>query len=190
MTTNYEAPHCATSSILLLLYPSLVQIFSLGPCSQTPSDYALPLMWETKFHNHTKQLAELFFLYILTFTFLTAGGKTNDSEPDGSKHSPKLFCSWYFRACNFDLLLLFPSIWTSPHLQMIYSLSLCSTSVLPSDTVALTYTQFLWYVRKFYSFLLLTFCHFRNCWRKRKETTLSSKRNTFTKGKWKAWNFW
>jgi hypothetical protein len=43
MGTKYEAPHCATSSILLLLHPSLVQIFSLEPCSQTPSVCALPL---------------------------------------------------------------------------------------------------------------------------------------------------
>jgi hypothetical protein len=40
MSIKHEAPHCATSSILLLLLPSLVQIFSLGPCSQTPSVYA------------------------------------------------------------------------------------------------------------------------------------------------------
>jgi hypothetical protein len=37
---NYEAPHCETSSILLLLHPSLAQIFSLEPRSQTPSVYA------------------------------------------------------------------------------------------------------------------------------------------------------
>jgi hypothetical protein len=51
----------------------LVQIFSLELCSQTPSVHVLPLMWETKFHTHAKQLAELcfcIFLYILTFTFL------------------------------------------------------------------------------------------------------------------------
>jgi hypothetical protein len=39
----------------------LVQIFSLGPCSQTPLVYALSLMWKTKFNTHTKQLAELWF---------------------------------------------------------------------------------------------------------------------------------
>jgi hypothetical protein len=44
MSTNYEAPHCAISSIILLLHPSFVPIFSLEPCSQTPSVYALPLM--------------------------------------------------------------------------------------------------------------------------------------------------
>jgi hypothetical protein len=35
--------------------------------------YSLPLMWQTKFHTHTKQVAELWFLYILTFTFLDNG---------------------------------------------------------------------------------------------------------------------
>jgi hypothetical protein len=58
---NYVAPHCATSSILVLLHSSLVQIFSLEACSQTPSVYALPLIWEIKFHTHTKQLAKLWF---------------------------------------------------------------------------------------------------------------------------------
>jgi hypothetical protein len=48
--------HSPVTSLL-----SLVKIFSLGPCSQTPSGYALDLMWETKFHTHTKQLAELWF---------------------------------------------------------------------------------------------------------------------------------
>jgi hypothetical protein len=37
-----------------LLRPNI----SPAPCSQTPSVYALPLMQETKFHTHTKQLAE------------------------------------------------------------------------------------------------------------------------------------
>jgi hypothetical protein len=39
---------------------------SLIPCSQTLSVYALSLMWETKFHTHTKLLAELCF-YILAY---------------------------------------------------------------------------------------------------------------------------
>jgi hypothetical protein len=37
---------------------------------------------ETKFHTHTKQLADL--------QSRTAGGMTEDSEPNGSKHSTSL----------------------------------------------------------------------------------------------------
>jgi hypothetical protein len=35
--------------------------------------------------------------------------------------------------------VLFPDIWTLPRFQSTYSLSLCSASVLPSDTLTLTY---------------------------------------------------
>jgi hypothetical protein len=34
----------------------------------------------------------------------------NDSEQNGSKHSPYLVCSYFLRECNSDLLLLFPNI--------------------------------------------------------------------------------
>jgi hypothetical protein len=47
----------------MLPHPSWFQIFSLEPCSQTLSVYALPLLRETKFHTHTIQLAELGFVY-------------------------------------------------------------------------------------------------------------------------------
>jgi hypothetical protein len=59
--------------------------FSLGPCSQTPLLYALPLMWETTFHTHTKQLTEIWFLYILTFTFLYS-----------RKEDKRLWTDWRF----------------------------------------------------------------------------------------------
>jgi hypothetical protein len=36
-----------------------VQIFSLGPCSQTPSDYALPLVWEIKWSIKVKHIINL-----------------------------------------------------------------------------------------------------------------------------------
>jgi hypothetical protein len=47
----------------ILLSPSLLSLNILfsEPCAQTPSVYALPLVWETKFHTHTKQLVELWF---------------------------------------------------------------------------------------------------------------------------------
>jgi hypothetical protein len=44
LNTNYEAPHCAIFSILLLLHSSYVQIFPSLYCSGTPPVYALALM--------------------------------------------------------------------------------------------------------------------------------------------------
>jgi hypothetical protein len=41
-------------SSLLLLSHSWVQIFPSSPCSQTPSTCVLPLVWEIKFHTHTR----------------------------------------------------------------------------------------------------------------------------------------
>jgi hypothetical protein len=58
---KYETPLCAAFSISLLFQLSYIQIFSLEPLPQTPSIYALPLVWETKFHTLTKQLAEPWF---------------------------------------------------------------------------------------------------------------------------------
>jgi hypothetical protein len=47
----------------------LVQMFSLGPCSQAPSVYAIPLLWETKFtpiqNNWQNDGFVCFNLYIL-----------------------------------------------------------------------------------------------------------------------------
>jgi hypothetical protein len=42
----------------------LVQIFSSAPCSQTPSIYVVPLVWEIKFHTHKKQQVQLFEVYM------------------------------------------------------------------------------------------------------------------------------
>jgi hypothetical protein len=48
-----------------------------------------------------------------------------------------------FAPCNFYLLqlVLFPNVWTLPHLQGNYSLSLCYDFVLPSNDITLTYAQ-------------------------------------------------
>jgi hypothetical protein len=50
--TSYGAPHYTVYSNLSSLHLSSVQIFST-PCSQTPSVYVPPLMWEAKFRTHT-----------------------------------------------------------------------------------------------------------------------------------------
>jgi hypothetical protein len=43
-------------------------------------------------HARTIQLAELWFSMFCPLQFWTAGGRTKDSEPNGSNHSPNLVC--------------------------------------------------------------------------------------------------
>jgi len=57
--TSYEAPHYAVFSSFPPLPPSYVHIFTSAHCSETPSNYVLPLMSKTKFHAHTKQQVKL-----------------------------------------------------------------------------------------------------------------------------------
>jgi hypothetical protein len=77
MSTNYEAPHCATSSI-----PSTSSL--LGP-----NVILRTLFWNTLslcfYHNVRDQVSlsyktadRIIILYILNFTFLDTGGKTKD----------------------------------------------------------------------------------------------------------------
>jgi hypothetical protein len=61
-------------------------------CSHKPSNYILPLGYETKFQTHAKQWAKL-FLYILIITFQSEAGKRHDPELNGGKHFPNLVWS-------------------------------------------------------------------------------------------------
>jgi len=59
--TSYEVPHYVVFSSFPQLTPPEIQIFSSAPCSQTYLNHAPPLVWETKFHIHTKQQVKLWF---------------------------------------------------------------------------------------------------------------------------------
>jgi hypothetical protein len=74
--------HHAVFSNLLPFHPSSVQIFSLAPCSQTPSVYVLPFMSELKLYPY-KTTGKITAFYILIFTF-----------SDGSSACHLLSC-WY-----------------------------------------------------------------------------------------------
>jgi hypothetical protein len=66
------------SSILLLFHPSLVQIFSLESCSQTPSVYALPLIRKTKFHTRTNKWQNYGSVYLNLYVL--------DSKREDKRH--------------------------------------------------------------------------------------------------------
>jgi hypothetical protein len=66
MSTNYEAPHCVTSSILLLLHPSLVHIFSLGNSMYVPHTSILI----TSYFSHLRQCINGFCVILITFISL------------------------------------------------------------------------------------------------------------------------
>jgi len=83
----------AVSACPPLPRPSLVQIFSSTPYSQTHSASFLSAMSSTKFHSHTKQQARLYFHISWSLIFWIATWKTKDSAPNNSAHFLTSFCS-------------------------------------------------------------------------------------------------
>jgi hypothetical protein len=92
------------------LYPSWVPIFSSVSRYQTPPiTFVLPSMCDTKFHNHTKQQAKLYFVFFM-FTFTDGREEDKYSEQNCRELSPDVTCSEFLRKCDFYLLVLFPNI--------------------------------------------------------------------------------
>ena len=56
----HEAPHYALFSTPLFPPPSQSQISPSAPQFRITSNDVIPVTWETKFHTHTKQQAELY----------------------------------------------------------------------------------------------------------------------------------
>jgi hypothetical protein len=65
---SYKAHHYAIFSNLLPFHPYTAQMPSLAHCSQTTSDYVLPLMLDIKFHTHAEHQTQLQF-HITIFAF-------------------------------------------------------------------------------------------------------------------------
>jgi hypothetical protein len=70
-STSYEAPRYSVFSNLLSLHPTLVQIFSPAPCSQTPPVCVTSLISDQVSHS-CKTTGEVIVLCILIFTFLNS----------------------------------------------------------------------------------------------------------------------
>ena len=66
-----------------------------------------------KFSRPCKWIGKIATLCILTFTFSECSGKDTNSVPNCSRCSPDIIWS-YFPACNFDLLVCIPNIWSFP----------------------------------------------------------------------------
>jgi hypothetical protein len=74
-STNYAAAHTQFSPPSWHFVPPRSKLSPQHPvCSQTPSVCVLPVMWEAKFHIHTKQRVKL-VLCVLIFRFLDSRRK-------------------------------------------------------------------------------------------------------------------
>jgi hypothetical protein len=70
MNTKYEASHCATSPILMLLNPHLAQIISLNPSLKQPQSMLFSeYMKEKKSLTPTQTTLSIMVLHLSTFTF-------------------------------------------------------------------------------------------------------------------------
>jgi hypothetical protein len=101
--TSYEYPHYAVFSTLPSLHPSLVQIYSLAPCSQTPSVYVAPLMSETMFRRAKTTRLHFLFLTLLEIrreaeSSLTLLGPSVGNEAASEMFQPQR-ASWGHNRC-------------------------------------------------------------------------------------------
>jgi hypothetical protein len=80
---NCEAPHWATSSILLLLYPALVQVFFLTTLFSNTLSLCSSLNVRDQVSHPYKITGRIMVLYILTFTFL-----------DSKQEDKRLWTEW------------------------------------------------------------------------------------------------
>ena len=106
----------------LLQQPSWAQMSSLISNKQysilfwdTPSLCSSPPVWQTKSHPY-KTTGIITVLWIFD-----------------SKRSLSSIGSWFLHEWDFDLLGLFPNIWTVQPFQRVYYLSLCCDFILHAD---------------------------------------------------------
>jgi hypothetical protein len=81
----------------------------------------------------------MYVIQIFISYFLTGDKKTKGSVLNGSKHYPNSV-SCFRPKSKFDLLLSFTNIWTVPHFQRLYLLSLCHEFALHSGDSISTYS--------------------------------------------------
>ena len=87
------------------LFPLRPKYLRHHPILEHSQPIFLPLMWETKFHTHTKQQAKLQFCIFWCVWPSVASGKTEVSGTNGSRHSGSLICSLFLHTYKPELSL-------------------------------------------------------------------------------------
>jgi len=113
----------------------MVKIFSSAHCSQTPSSYVFPLVWETKFNTHPNNKQHT--ACITTAWGLYVGdGKTKDSALNGNKHSQNFICSLILSGMYLQPTTAVPNYQTFPTIfnnllsTFAYQVGLCSMDLV------------------------------------------------------------
>ena len=139
-STDHKASH-----YVILSTPSLAQISSLPLYSRTPSAYVPPSVWvQASYPCNTTSIITV--LCILISYFWMANRKIKNSALNDSLYSLTSIWSLFFHELNFDLIWLFPNIWTVPVFQRVYYSSLCYDSVLHAGLKTWPNAKFSWHL--------------------------------------------
>jgi len=124
---SHESISCTVLFSHLPLPRNQLQIFSSPLCPQVFSLCLLPLriVIDQVSLPHQNNRQNYRSVHFILYVFILQKGKTEVSEPNGSKRSPILICSYCFSEFNLHFLISFQSILNSSRMQRICYICLC-----------------------------------------------------------------